>query len=278
MGSECFWAVLLAFTVLDTSISTDTWKWLSQHIFTAVSPLLVPGIIAGASVPWSLPALLTEAWQVGACVDVFSGPWSFLLHCGDLCVPLSAPRAFPLHPVVYVLWRGLYALPLSAPQAFPLCCGVSMGFSQSSEPADWSGLHSVSCLRAENCGFLCFLPSKSLLCPVFWDSAASPSACLRGSFYGHGNSSCFRTLSLPWGRSSHPEVSVCSLFMSPSSLLLHCLCPWRSGVFCCHPEVALEKFFHILMSFWCICGEADNLPSYYSAFFCSLLSIVNFRS
>ena len=194
-----------------------------------------------------------------------------------VCSSFSSPGLPSAPPGLCALERFVCFASLST-QACPLCCGVSMGFSQSSEPADWSGLHSVSCLRAENCGFLCFLPSKSLLCPVFWDSAASPSACLQGSFYGHGNSSCFRTLSLPWGRSSHPEVSVCSLFMSPSSLLLHCLCPWRSGVFCCHPEVALEKFFHILMSFWCICGEADNLPSYYSAFFCSLLSIVNFRS
>ena len=61
MGSICFWAVLLAFAVLDTSISTDTSKWPPQHIFTAASPLLVPGIIAGVSVPWYFPALLTEA-------------------------------------------------------------------------------------------------------------------------------------------------------------------------------------------------------------------------
>ena len=27
-----------------------------------------------------------------------------------------------------------------------------------------------------------------------------------------------------------------------------------------------------------ICGEADNLPSYYSAIFCGFFSIVNFRS
>ena len=56
-GSVCLQAVLLALAVLDTSISAVASKWPSQRIFTAASPLLDPGIFAGASVPWSYPAL-----------------------------------------------------------------------------------------------------------------------------------------------------------------------------------------------------------------------------
>ena len=58
VSSVCLWAVLLVLAVLDTSISAAASKWPSQHIFTAASPLLVPGIIASASVPRSRPALL----------------------------------------------------------------------------------------------------------------------------------------------------------------------------------------------------------------------------
>ena len=61
MGSVWLWAVLLAFSVLGKSISIAASKWLFQHNCKAVSPLLVPGIIAGASVPLSHPALLIKA-------------------------------------------------------------------------------------------------------------------------------------------------------------------------------------------------------------------------
>ena len=54
MGSVCLWAVIMALIVLDKFISTATLQWRSQHIFTATSPLLVPEIIALASVPWSI--------------------------------------------------------------------------------------------------------------------------------------------------------------------------------------------------------------------------------
>ena len=47
--------------------------------------------------------------------------------------------------------------------------------------------------------------------------------------------------------------SVFFLFMSPSSLLPHSrepsLSPWRPGVFCCCPEVALEELFRNLDEF-----------------------------
>ena len=59
-GSACLWEVVLAFMVLDVSISAAASEWLSQHNCSAASPLLVPGIIAGASVPLSRPALLAK--------------------------------------------------------------------------------------------------------------------------------------------------------------------------------------------------------------------------
>jgi len=61
MGSICLWAVLLALSVLDTSISIAVSKWPYQHIFTATSPLLVPGIFAGIFVSRLHTALPAEA-------------------------------------------------------------------------------------------------------------------------------------------------------------------------------------------------------------------------
>ena len=73
-------------------ISTAASKWPSQRICSSASPLLVPGIIVGASVPLSCPALLAEACWVGACVDLFLCP----LHRRDLCGLPSAPCVHPL--------------------------------------------------------------------------------------------------------------------------------------------------------------------------------------
>ena len=85
----------------------------------AASALLVPGIIGGASVPLSYPALVAEACWVGARADLFSAPWPSPLHCsvlsGASLSPLSPPSA---------LW-GLRAL-RSAPRACPLRCRAGM--------------------------------------------------------------------------------------------------------------------------------------------------------
>ena len=62
MGSVCLWAVLLALAVLDMSISAAASKWPSQSIFTAVSPLLVPEVFTGASVPLLHPTLPAEVF------------------------------------------------------------------------------------------------------------------------------------------------------------------------------------------------------------------------
>ena len=70
MGSLCLWTVLLALAVLDTSVSTAASECPCQHTSSAAGPLLVLGIITGASVPLPRPALLTA----GACVDLFLCP------------------------------------------------------------------------------------------------------------------------------------------------------------------------------------------------------------
>ena len=69
-------------------------------------------------------------------------------------------------------------------------CHASLGNpGLPSEPQDFSGLllfprvwpPYMSCLWAEKCTFLCFLSSKSLLCPAFWDSTAPPWAPCEGA-------------------------------------------------------------------------------------------------
>ena len=85
-----------------------------------------------------------------------------------------------------------------------------------------------------------------------------------------GASQCIGTLpasQLPLSLSAQVPVqkfSIFSLFMSPSSLLPHSrelsLPHWKPGVFCCHLQIALKELFHVLMSFWCVCGEAGDLP------------------
>ena len=125
MGSVWLWAVLLAFSVLGKSISIAASKWLFQHNCKAVSPLLVPGIIAGASVPLTCPTMLAKTCQVGACLD------PSVLHqlvWGSLS-PLSSPlchgpcvHLFQLPRLVSAQW-GQCGL-VSAPCAHPLRLGV----------------------------------------------------------------------------------------------------------------------------------------------------------
>ena len=58
MGSVCLWAVLV-FAVLGAPISAAAASgWPSPRSCGAAGLLLVPGIIASASVPLSRPALL----------------------------------------------------------------------------------------------------------------------------------------------------------------------------------------------------------------------------
>ena len=68
----------------------------SQHIFPAASSLLVPGIFASASLPWSHPALQAKVCWVGACVDLFLAPRPCPLHHRDVCRLLLVPQAWRL--------------------------------------------------------------------------------------------------------------------------------------------------------------------------------------
>ena len=62
MGSGCLWAVVLVFVVLGVSISSAASEGPPQRTCSAASPLLVPGIFAGASVPLFCPVLLAGTW------------------------------------------------------------------------------------------------------------------------------------------------------------------------------------------------------------------------
>lgn len=79
-------------------------------------------------------------------------------------------------------------------------------------------------------------------------------------------------------RSSHPEVLHISPFyvsiLSSTSLPA----PLEVWGLLLSPRGCFEGVVPHLDEFLNICGEADNLPSYYSAIFCGFFSIVNFRS
>ena len=109
-------------------------QWRSQRNCSAASPLLVPGIIAGASVPWSRPVLLAETCQVGACVDPSASQrlvWTSLS-------PLTSPSAS----------RSLRAL-VSAPRAG--LCVVGLVWTSFSPPCPLSVLRGVCALVSSHC-------------------------------------------------------------------------------------------------------------------------------
>ena len=119
MGSVCLWAVVLAFLVLGASISAVASKWLSQRNCRAASLLLVPGIIAGASVPLTCPTLLAKTCQVGTCgsfpiaatcVGLPQAPKLTLCVVG-LCALVSAPR---VHTLRHGACVHLFQLPVPA--------------------------------------------------------------------------------------------------------------------------------------------------------------------
>ena len=116
MGSIWLWASLSVLPVLDTSISPVALKWPSQHILTAASPLLSPGIFAGASVPWSCPVLQGKACYIEASVVLFLTPWPCPLLHEDSCSFLLASQAYPLHH------GGFFVLLLE-----PWACSLHLG-------------------------------------------------------------------------------------------------------------------------------------------------------
>ena len=103
IGSVWLWAVFLALTVLDMSISTATSKWPSQHIFTASSPKLVTGIFASCFCflvpPFTAGQILLDR---GLCRSFLDSLTVSSVH-GYVCGLLSAPWACPLCCRAYVL-------------------------------------------------------------------------------------------------------------------------------------------------------------------------------
>ena len=153
-------------------------------VWTSLSPLSSPsasqGLCALALAPWTLPL------HQGAYVFFFWLPSSSVPHglCAleRLLFPCLRSPGLISVPQGCVLWRSLYATPLLTLQAHPLNCRASLGFLLFPEPTVWSESQTM----AEKCSFACFLPSESLLCPAFWDSAAPLWAPLWGNFSVHG--------------------------------------------------------------------------------------------
>lgn len=152
-----------------TSVGSPSGFGSVRHVYSVATP----------GGPLSIPSLLPAPLSLGSLLVLLSpGP---SLHCRPklarqgLCVDLpSAPQPCPLHPGDW--WACLSAL--SSPSVLWALCmllsapGASVCFSGFSRPAIWLGPWSVSCLWAEKCNFLCFLPSRSLLCHNSKDSAA----------------------------------------------------------------------------------------------------------
>ena len=177
--SFCLWAVRLALALLHTSISTAVSK-PSQHIFTAASPLLVPGIFAGASVPQSCPALHCKTK-----LDRWGLMWiySWLPDCAlcfaETCVgfPQAPEVTFCFVGLVYTCLgslsphsalRSLCSL-VSATWDHPLHPGAYVYLSRLPGPTVWvSGLvctcfvSSVSPLCCRSCVHLSWLSRPAL--------------------------------------------------------------------------------------------------------------------
>ena len=144
-------------------------KWPSQHVFTATSPLPVPGIIASASVPLWCPARLAESCYIGACVDL-----SCDLGIMDTCVgfPQAPELALCVTQVHFVQSFGSPSLP----SAWQGLCSLSWLPCLSS--GSQAGVHFSRLFSPTLCfaGLVCTLilaPQDFLLCHragvhVFW--------------------------------------------------------------------------------------------------------------
>ena len=156
-------------------------KWPSQHVFTATSPLPVPGIIASASVPLWCPACLAESCYVGACVDL-----SCVLCLRDTCV------SFPQAPELALCVTQVHFVHLFGSQACPLLGGVCVHLSwlPCLPSGAQAGVHLSRLLSPALCfaGLVCTLILAPQDCPlchragvhVFWHSclhSASQGLC-----------------------------------------------------------------------------------------------------
>ena len=161
------------------------------------------------------------------CYQLSTCPWNLCQCFSSLVAPCPEGQS--------LLGRCLCGIFSWLPNPALCIAETCVGFSWFPKPVIWSGPLSVGFLWPEKCSFLCNLPSRSLLCPVFWDSIAPPWPTYKG------DSQCMGTLPpsrLPpslGGQASILNFSVSSPFMSASSLLPHSreliLPPWRPGVF-----------------------------------------------
>ena len=140
-----------------------------------------------------------------------------------------------------------------------------MHFSKFPEPAVWLEPRSVSCLWAEKCNIFCILPSRSLLCPAFWDPSAPPWSHLCGSFPIHRNSLPLSQLP-PSLRAKAPILKFSSSFQRTSLLFsylyplsylvpgsLACAphpSPQRPGIFCCCFLAVVPYLDELFMYLW----------------------------
>lgn len=126
MGSLCLWEVGLAFVVSGASIS----EWPSQHDRRATGRLLVPGIIAGASVPPSGAALSAGTSWVGRCSDASS-------RIAATCAGPAQRRSSPCVPFVCAASAPearLRAVALRAPARRGLASALGLVWLSPSSP------------------------------------------------------------------------------------------------------------------------------------------------
>ena len=202
VSSSRFWAIKGFSVSLDSPSVFDSVRHVYLHscfqvalstCLTAASPLLVPGIIADASVPLSYAALMAEACWVGACVDIFSVLWPSPLHCGVLFGASLSPLSSPS-----VSW-GLCAL-VSASWALPLHCGACVHLFQLPRPAlciaelVCTGFGSLDALCCRACVHLFHLSSQPSLSRGLCVLLLAPQA---DPLYGESCVHCPRFVSLP---------------------------------------------------------------------------------
>ena len=245
------------------------WPWPLQH-----------GDLCGLpSTPWAHPLccgvcvhlfLLTQACPLsqGLC---FSSSWACPLccmvcvHCGGLCMPPSWPPR-PALCIVRFAWAAeVCTLGLSWHPRPTLCARGLLWASLSSlslPSGQGYSLWVVSGLRSA--AFSAFCP----LSPCFaWLSEIlqlplGPTC--------KGASQCTGTvppsqLSPSLGTQAPVQkFSMSSHFMSPSSLLPHfrevSLPPLEAWLLMLSPRVCFVGVVPYLDEFWCVCGEAGNLP------------------
>ena len=148
-------------------------------MWASLSPLSSPSVSRGLCAlvftlqahPLCYRACVHLSWLMGPalCIEgfvctCFGSPAHPLCH--RACVSFFWLPG-PTFSATRVVCTVEVCTPLHSRHPGPALCGASMGFSPFAKPAVQAGPQPVSCLCAEKCSFLCFQPSRSLLCQVF---------------------------------------------------------------------------------------------------------------